>query len=70
MNVDMKNYSNTLIEKAIASMEQNEWEWPLGWNITQRKTFTEHLMIWLEKREMYEQCQIVENYVKTRLEEK
>lgn len=70
MNVDMKNYSNTLIEKAIASMEQNEWEWPSGWNKTQRKTFTEHLMTWLEEREMYEQCQIVENYVKPRLEEK
>jgi hypothetical protein len=66
----MKNYSIPLIEKAISAMSSSEWQWPNSWDHTQRKLFTNHLMEWLETREMYEYCQIVENYAKTRLDEK
>jgi hypothetical protein len=66
----MQNYSIQLIEKAITAMSTGEWEWPSSWNSSQRKLFTNHIMGWLESREMYEYCQIIENYVKTRLDEK
>ena len=42
-------------------MKTTEWQWPPAWNAKMKIKFLDDINDWLLERELYEQCEILQN---------
>jgi hypothetical protein len=53
------NYITKLIVSVVNEMNDKKPNWPNSWNKKQKLQFLDDMLVWLEKEQLYEQCQII-----------
>tara|TARA_R110000851_G_scaffold312066_1_gene472526 strand:+ start:1023 stop:1226 length:204 start_codon:yes stop_codon:yes gene_type:complete len=53
------NYITKLMISAIEEISANKIVWPDHWKLKDKIKFFDGILIWLEKEQLYEQCQII-----------
>ncbi len=53
------NYFTKLIISAIDEMKTNNIDWPIHWKSAEKNKFLDDILVWLEKEQLYEHCQII-----------
>tara|TARA_E500000305_G_scaffold35084_1_gene26648 strand:- start:168 stop:362 length:195 start_codon:yes stop_codon:yes gene_type:complete len=56
-----ENHIQKLIISAVDAMKTTEWQWPPAWNAKMKLKFLDDINNWLLERELYEQCEILQN---------
>ena len=56
-----ENHIQKLIISAVDAMKTTEWQWPPSWNAEMKLKFLDDVNDWLLERELYEQCEILQN---------
>tara|TARA_A200000159_G_C7305775_1_gene332270 strand:- start:248 stop:442 length:195 start_codon:yes stop_codon:yes gene_type:complete len=56
-----ENYLDKVILSSIDSMSKSIWEWPSEWSTDEKLGFLDECLIWLEKNEHYEKCEVIVN---------
>ena len=56
-----ENHIQKLIISAVDAMKTTEWQWPPSWNSKMKLKFLNDINDWLLERELYEQCEILQN---------
>jgi len=56
-----ENHIQKLIISAVDAMKTTEWQWPTAWNAKMKLKFLDDINNWLLERELYEQCEILQN---------
>jgi len=55
------NYITKLMISAVNEMKTKKPKWPAGWDNKRKIEFLDNILVWLEKEQLYEQCQIILN---------
>ena len=53
------NYITKLMTSAIEEMKNNKINWPFYWEHEDKVKFLDDILVWAEKEQLYEQCQII-----------
>lgn len=53
------NYITKLMTSAIEEMKTNKINWPFQWEHKDKVKFLDDILVWAEKEQLYEQCQII-----------
>ena len=53
------NYITKLMTSAIEEMKTNKINWPFHWEHEDKVKFLDDILVWAEKEQLYEQCQII-----------
>ena len=56
-----ENHIKKLIISAVDAMKTIEWQLPPAWNAKMKIKFLDDINDWLLERELYEQCEILQN---------
>tara|TARA_Y100001972_G_C7604785_1_gene303093 strand:+ start:407 stop:607 length:201 start_codon:yes stop_codon:yes gene_type:complete len=55
------NYITKLMVSAINELDTKKINWPISWRKKDKLEFFDNILNWLEKEQLYEQCEIVLN---------
>ena len=53
------NYITKLMISSIEEIKTNKVNWPSHWKLKDKIKFFDGILVWLEKEQLYEQCQVI-----------
>tara|TARA_R110000782_G_scaffold13493_2_gene39811 strand:+ start:4590 stop:4793 length:204 start_codon:yes stop_codon:yes gene_type:complete len=53
------NYITKLMISSIEEIKTNKVNWPGHWKLKDKIKFFDGILVWLEKEQLYEQCQVI-----------
>jgi len=53
------NYITKLMISAVDEISANKIDWPDHWKLQDKIKFFDGILVWLEKEQLYEQCQVI-----------